>query len=94
MSPFYQKGFDINNLSNQEKLNKNRICYIKNDNYNLYGTVNNAYKKLFIFHHEKLDHLISELKDINQIKEKYHRISITQRKKHKFLTIIYYKPNT
>ena len=94
LSPFYQKAFDINNLSNQEKINKYRICFINNDKYNLYGTVNNAYKKLFTFHHEKIDHLISELSRINKIEKKYTRISTTERKKHKFLTIIYYKPNS
>ena len=94
MSPFYQKAFDINNLSNQEKINKYRICFINNDKYNLYGTVNNAYKKLFTFHHEKIDHLISELSRINKIEKKYTRISTTERQKHKFLTIIYYKPNS
>ena len=94
LSPFYQKAFDINNLSNQEKINKYRICFINNDKYNLYGTVNNAYKKLFTFHHEKIDHLISELSRINKIEKKYTRISTTERQKHKFLTIIYYKPNS
>ena len=86
---FYQKPFDINNLSNKDKFQKYLIS-INSKNYNLYGTANNPYKKVTTFQHEKIGHLISE---INEIKKNYLRISTTERKKHKFLTIIYYKPN-
>lgn len=91
---YYKKQFDINNLSNQDKLNKREIIVNNiNDIYNIYGTVNNSYKKIVTLHHEKLGHLISEISD-NFLKGKnYMRISSTERKKHKFLTIIYYKPN-
>ena len=88
LAPFYQKLFDIDNLSNQYKFKKYLININKN-NYNLYGTVNNSYKKVITFHHEKLSHLISE---ITEAKNDYLRISATERKKHKFLTVIYYKP--
>ena len=86
---FYQKPFDINNLSNKDKFQKYLIS-INSKNYNLYGTANNPYKKVTTFQHEKIGHLISE---INEKKKNYLRISTTERKKHKFLTIIYYKPN-
>ena len=88
LAPFYQKQFDIDNLSNQYKFKKYLIS-INNSNHNLYGTVNNSYKKVITFHHEKLSHLISE---ITEIQKDYLKISTTERKKHKFLTIIYYKP--
>ena len=64
-----------------------------NDIYNIYGTVNNSYKKIVAFHHEKLGHLISEISGKFLKKKNYSRIASTERKKHKFLTIIYYKPN-
>ena len=91
---YYKKHFDINNLSNQDTLKKMEISVNNiNDIYNIYGTVNNSYKKIVTLHHEKLGHLISGISD-NFFKEKnYMRISSTERKKHKFLTIIYYKPN-
>lgn len=85
---FYQKQFDLDNLSRQDELKK-YIINVSDDNYNLYGSVNNSYKKIKIFQHDKLSHLISE---IREIKENYLKISTTERKKHKFLTIIYYKP--
>ena len=93
LNPYYKKKFDINNLSNQDKFYKYKNSVNSNRNYNLYGTVNNSYKKVFSFHHEKLGHLISEISDYyNQTKKNFLRISSTERKKHKFLTIIYYKP--
>ena len=68
---------------------KKYLISINNSNHNLYGTVNNSYKKVITVHHEKLSHLISE---ITEIQKDYLKISTTERKKHKFLTIIYYKP--
>ena len=94
LSPYYRKKFDINNLSNQDKFYKNRNNVNVNRYSNLYGTVNNSYKKVLSFHHEKLGHLLSEISGYyNQTKKNFLRISSTERKKHKFLTIIYYKPN-
>ena len=90
---YYRKQFDINHLSRQNKLDKSEINVNINDIYNIYGTVNNSYKKIVTLHHEKLGHLISEISGKFLKKKNYLRISSTERKKHKFLTIIYYKPN-
>ena len=90
---YYKKKFDINNLSNQNKIDSNEMSVNINDIYNIYGTVNNSYKKIVAFHHEKLGHLISEISGKFLKKKNYSRIASTERKKHKFLTIIYYKPN-
>lgn len=92
LPPFYQKSFDIDNLSNQDKLKKNKIKLNKINN-NIYGTAFNSYKIVFPFHHDKLSHLISEITDFPNNQKNYLRISTTERKKKKFLTIIYYKPN-
>ena len=90
---YYRKQFDINHLSRQNKLDKSEINVNINDIYNICGTVNNSYKKIVTLHHEKLGHLISEISGKFLKKKNYLRISSTERKKHKFLTIIYYKPN-
>ena len=92
---YYRKQFDINNLSHQNTniFDKSEISVNINDIYNIYGTVNNSYKKIVTLHHEKLGHLISEIDDNFFKRKNYMRISSTERKKHKFLTIIYYKPN-
>ena len=90
---FYRKQFDINNLSRQNNLDKSELNVNINDIFNIYGTVNNSYKKIVTLHHEKLGHLISEISGKFLKKKNYLRISSTERKKHKFLTIIYYKPN-
>jgi hypothetical protein len=90
---FYAKEFNIDNLSNQDKYDKNKKFVVNHDNNILYGNVNNSYKKVFTFQHEKLGHLISEISGYYKIKNRILRTSTTERKKHKFLTIIYYKPN-
>ena len=90
----YGKQFNINNLSIKDTFNKRKISVNNiNDLYNIYGTVNNSYKKIVTLHHEKLGHLISEISDNLFKKKNYMRISKKKKKKHKFLTIIYYKPN-
>ena len=80
-------------MSNQDKFGKNKKFVVINDNNIFYGNVNNSYKKVFTFHHEKLGHLISEISGYYKIENRIFRTSTTERKKHKFLTIIYYKPN-
>ena len=91
LGPFYLDKFDINNLSNQAKLKKFSIN-INNVNNDLFSNANNSYKKVFTFHHDKLGHLISEISGFNHCKNNYLRFSTTERKKHKYITIIYYKP--
>ena len=90
---YYRKQFDINNLSHQNKHDKSEISANINNIYNIYGTANNSYKKIVTLHHEKLGHLITEINEKFFKEKNYMRISSTERKKHKFLTIIYYKPN-
>lgn len=90
---YYRKQFDINNLSHQNKHDKSVISANINNIYNIYGTVNNSYKKIVTLHHEKLGHLITEINEKFFKEKNYMRISSTERKRHKFLTIIYYKPN-
>ena len=78
----------IDNQSNQGKFdNKKFLNYKKNKFYN----ENNSYKDIFIFSHEKLEHLSPNIDDIFSTKN-YNRYSITERKKHKYLTLVYYKP--
>ena len=78
----------IDNQSNQGKFdNKKFLNYKKNKFYN----ENNSYKDIFIFPHEKLEHLSPNIDDIFSTKN-YNRYSITERKKHKYITLVYYKP--
>ena len=54
-----------------------------------FSTENNTYKKIMTCPHEKLMHFCSNLGDISN---KFYRLSTTVRTKHKFLTLVYYKP--
>jgi hypothetical protein len=78
----------IDNQSNQDRFdNKKFFNYKKKKFYN----ENNSYKDIFIFPHEKLEHLSPNIDDIFSTKN-YNRYSITERKKHKYITLVYYKP--
>ena len=57
-----------------------------------FNTENNTYKKIMTCPHEKLMHFCSNLGDINNIDSEFFRLCTTVRNKHKFLTLIYYKP--
>ena len=84
----YKNSLLLDNQSNQDKFsNKNFFDYKKKNFYNQ----NNCYKDIFIFPHEKLEHLTPNIDDIFSNK-KFTRYSITERKKHKYLTMVYYKP--
>ena len=55
--------------------------------------VNNDFKKISIIPNEVLSHLCTnENFNINQKNKNYNEISITQRYKHKLLTIVYLSP--
>ena len=54
-------------------------------------TENNTYKKILTCPHEKLMHFCQNINDLNS-KKRYTRGCTTIRNKHKFLTIVYYKP--
>ena len=53
---------------------------------------NNTYKKILPFPHEKLVHFCQSINDLKNWKKNYLRGCTTIRNKHKYLTIVYYKP--
>ena len=72
----------------KQKEGTNFLTY-KEKNFN---TENNTYKKIMTCPHEKLMHFCSNLDDIKNIDNDFFRLCTTVRNKHKFLTLIYYKP--
>lgn len=90
----YRPRFNIDRISEQIKIVsgfKRRDWFIIRDK-NIY-TENNASKKIMAWPHEKLMHLCPNLEDLNeQSINNYFRICTTFRSKHKYLTIVYYKP--
>ena len=88
----YIYSFNIDYQSNQDFISVNPskdFLQYKEKNFN---TENNTYKKIMIWPHIKLLHSCSNLEDIINKEKNYFRICVTNRNKHKFLTIIYYKP--
>jgi hypothetical protein len=83
----YKSPFLLNNQSNQDKFH-NSFLYSNNNNY---YNENNCFKEIFKFPHEKLGHITPNITDIMSNKT-FYRYSTTERKKHKFLTLVYYKP--
>ena len=81
-------SFSLENQSNQKELGNLSFYSTKEKDY---STVNTSYKPIFIFPHEKLSHSVPNIDDILSTKN-YNRYSITQRKRHKYLTFVYYKP--
>lgn len=89
--PFiYNNNFYLNNLTNQVEIGEKE--YIENllvINYNKYQD----YKNVFSIPHDKLSHLcVNENLYINKEEKTFNKISITQRNKHKFITLIYITP--
>ena len=72
----------------KQKEGTNFLTY-KEKNFN---TENNTYKKIMTCPHEKLMHFCVNLDDIKNIDNDFFRLCTTVRNKHKFLTLIYYKP--
>ena len=72
----------------KQKEGTNFLTY-KEKNFN---TENNTYKKIMTCPHEKLMHFCANLDDIKNIDNDFFRLCTTVRNKHKFLTLIYYKP--
>ena len=72
----------------KQKEGTNFLTY-KEKNFN---TENNTYKKIMTCPHEKLMHFCANLDDIRNIDNDFFRLCTTVRNKHKFLTLIYYKP--
>lgn len=102
--PIFNLDYQSNQVSIISRVNKNDEDDIKSNkekdepflpflytekNFN---TENNTYKKIMTWPHEKLMHFCSNLEDIENDYKHFFRIATTNRNKHKFLTIIYYKP--
>ena len=87
----YRPQFDIDYQSRQIfiSLKKKESFQYKEKNIN---TENNTFKKIMIWPHEKLLHACPNLGNLYEDNDNYYRISSTQRNKHKYLTIVYYKP--
>lgn len=85
----YIPSFNLNSQTNQESLKK----YIKPITLDKRRNIieNNIYKTIITISHEKLSHLCFNLENSNN-NEKYIRTSMSQRNKHKFITLVYYSP--
>lgn len=89
--PFiYDIEFKIDNIEKQSEDGEKE--FLKRDGITIYNK-NYEYKKIARMSHDKLvhlcinDNLYQRKKNLN-----YNKISVTQRVKHKFLTIIYFSP--
>ena len=80
------KGKSIKH-KNQENKEKNLTYKEKN-----FNNENNTYKKIMTCPHEKLMHFCTNLEDVKNININFFRLCTSVRTKHKFLTLIYYKP--
>ena len=89
--PFnYNTNFKIDNYSHQDEIGTKE--FIKNSKKNNFNA-NNDFKKISIIPNEVLSHLCTnENFNINQKNKNYNEISVTQRYKHKLLTIVYLSP--
>ena len=88
----YIYSFNIDYQSNQDFISVNPSKDFLQYKEKNFSTENNTYKKIMIWPHIKLLHSCSNLEDIKNKEKNYFRICVTNRNKHKFLTIIYYKP--
>ena len=89
--PFnYNTNFKIDNYSHQGQIGTEEFIKIsKKKNFN----INNDFKKIPIIPNDILSHLCANEYFYNNKKNKnYNEISVTQRYKHKFLTIVYLSP--
>ena len=87
----YNSCFNIDYQSNQNNISK---TFLNNNNNHIFSTENNTYKKISIFPHEKLMHFYQNINDLKKKNKTYIRGSSTIRNKHKYLTIVYYKPKS
>ena len=86
----YNTNFKIDNYSHQDEIGTKE--FIKNSKKNNFNA-NNDFKKISIIPNEVLSHLCTnENFNINQKNKNYNEISVTQRYKHKLLTIVYLSP--
>ena len=89
----YKPNFEIDYQSRQNKIKKiSRKNYLKYNEKNTL-TENNTYKKILSCPHEKLLHFFQNINDLDiNNKRRYIKGCTTIRNKHKYLTIVYYKP--
>ena len=90
--PFlYINTFDLNNQTQQKKLKH----YFDNKYFKFNNSRNKLesknFKTIIPLNHEKVLHICYDLEN-NNPKDRFIKTAITQRNKHKFLTIIYYSP--
>lgn len=86
----YDKDFNLDNCTNQDKIGEEE--YIKKTNNNIYNK-NKDFKIITKIPHDQLSHLcINNNLYINNNDKNYNTFSVTQRNKHKFLTIVYISP--
>ena len=83
-------SFNLDIQSKQEFLQK---TFIKNISFDKTKNLveNNTFKSILTISHEKLLHICHNVESNND-NDQYLRFSITQRSKHKFLTLVYYTP--
>jgi len=89
--PFnYNTNFKIDNFSNQDEIGTEEFIKFSKKKY---FNVNNDFKKISIMPNDILSHLCTnENYYTNKKNKNYNEISVTQRYKHKFLTIVYLSP--
>ena len=82
--------FQFSTLTNQGKIGEKE--YIHSNLENIFNKCE-EYTKISTMPHDKLLHLcVNENSLINKNEKNYNKLSVTQRNKHKFLTIIYISP--
>ena len=89
--PFnYNTNFKIDNYSHQDEIGEEQCINIsQKSNFN----ENSDFKKISIMPNDILSHLCTNENFFHSKKNKnYNQISVTQRYKHKFLTIVYLSP--
>lgn len=90
--PPYINIFDLNNHSNQDIIITHFSNFL-NFNMDKNKIENDTFKTIMPISHDKLQHICcKEEYSNNDGKNKFIGTAITQRNKHKFLTIIYYRP--
>ena len=86
-------SFNLDIQSKQEFLQK---VYLKDISFDKTKTLleNNTFKSILTISHEKLLHICHNVENNydNDNDNKYIRTALTQRNKHKFLTLVYYTP--
>ena len=88
----YKNNIDLNYYSNQGKLNEEDYNLKYNKSKNILE--NESFKSITTIPHDKLTHLFINCNnnDININKSTFLRCSMTQRNKHKFITVVYFSP--